>query len=800
MPLHLLRLFIILLCLSTRASLFAQKGNNNTAENFNQKLGEHWIEIYSNPLRIEIHDKKKIRALLKTTGPIKIIERKQSNIRYKKPYYFYFGGMIISEEKLTAVTHVFNTDSCRYFILGNRQTDSAAVMKLKYDPEGILDLNIQRLPILPASEAQHFQIEIPFESDTTDSYLGMGMRFNKVNHYGTKVTHWASEVGTNLPQVSDNRTPEGRDITYAPVPFFLNLRGYGFFLRGTHYSEFDFAKTNEEELRVRYFSDHANMRVFLNDNPLEIISTYYNSTGRYTLPKPWVFGVWAAAGSDWQSKEKGQSVNYGVMNICRQNNIPCSAIWAEDWYFDFFSSKPIEDWTINRKYYPQYEEMIKEHHRMGYKHLGYFLPYIGKMKLFKLNKNFRDADTLGLLTKDFRDKSAIFKFFVWNSAQVDFSNPRASEWFQRKFYAVYEKKGVDGWMNDFGEYTPYQSLSYNGEYGSSMHNHYPLLWAKAAQDFFSKARPDGDYCLFSRSGAAGLHRYNAFIFTGDRNANYDKLSGVGGCITGVLNGSMSVHPNVSIDIGAYNCHKTSPMNKLMMFRSIEMGALLPVMRLHRGVQLCDHWRFDEDEETLMQWKKYARLHAKLFPYIYTLAKEAADKGLPMVRHLSLQYPGDKPCLKQDFQFLLGDRILSCPVIEEDNDRKREDMTKSRQQSEVYLPPGIWYHYWSGKRYEGGRSYTVDAAPGYLPMFISAGKIIPTFNREVDTFVEGVENPDIKDFEEVNQSVEILFYGYGEDEMQLWDGTVISCSRKLGQAGTYAVKNGGSRSYSCVFAD
>jgi hypothetical protein len=86
------------------------------------------------------------------------------------------------------------------------------------------------------------------------------------------------------------------------------------------------------------------------------------------------------------------------------------------------------------------------------------------------------------------------------------------------------------------------------------------------------------------------------------------------------------------------------------------------------------------------------------------------------------------------------------------------------------------------------------------MFISAGKIIPTFNREVDTFVEGVANPDIKDFEEVNQSVEILFYGYGEDELQLWDGTVISCSRKLGQAGTYTVKNGGSRSYSCVFAD
>lgn len=434
--------------------------------------------------------------------------------------------------------------------MGSRETDSAAVLKLKFDHNGILDLSIQRLPALPADQSQHYQIEIPFESDTTDSYLGMGMRYNNVNHYGTIVTNWAGEVGTNLPIVSDYRTPEGRDITYAPVPFFLNQRGYGLLLRGTHYSEFDFAKTDEEVLNVNHFSDHIGLRIFLAQTPLEILGRYFQSTGRYILPKPWVFGVWAAAGSDWQSKEKGQSVNYSVMNICRKNKIPCSAIWAEDWYYDFFSSKPIEDWTVNRVYYPQYEEMIKEHHRMGYKHLGYYLPYIGKMKLFKVNKNFMDADTLGVLTKDLKGRSAIFNFFVWKSSQVDWTNPSAADWFHKKFYTVSEKMGVDGWMNDFGEYTPYRSHSFNGAYGSYMHNQYPLLWARTAYDFFSKARPNGDYCLFSRSGAAGLHSYNAFIFTGDRNANYDKLSGFGGAVTGVLSAGMSVHPNVSIDIGA----------------------------------------------------------------------------------------------------------------------------------------------------------------------------------------------------------------------------------------------------------
>jgi alpha-glucosidase (family GH31 glycosyl hydrolase) len=360
--------------------------------------------------------------------------------------------------------------------------------------------------------------------------------------------------------------------------------------------------------------------------------------------------------------------------------------------------------------------------------------------------------------------------------------------------------GVDGWMNDFGEYTPYRSISYNGEWGNNMHNKYPLLWAKNAQEFFKKARPNGDYCLFSRSGAAGLHQYNDFIFTGDRNANYDKLSGIGGQITGVLSGSMSVHPNVSIDIGAYNCEKTKPMNKLLMFRWIEAGALIPVMRLHRGVQLCDHWRFDEDEETLMQWKKYAQLHAKLFPYIYTLAQEAADKGWPMVRHLSVHFPSDYNCLKQDFEFLLGDRILASPVIEDNLNIKRNDITQARKTWKVYLPPGNWYHYWSNKKYVGANNYEVPAPPGMLPMFISEGKIIPTYSKEVDTFVEGVEEPDVKDFEHVNQAIEIYFYGYGEDALTLWDGTIITCSRKKGEQGKFQISNNHERTYNCVFVD
>jgi alpha-glucosidase (family GH31 glycosyl hydrolase) len=355
-------------------------------------------------------------------------------------------------------------------------------------------------------------------------------------------------------------------------------------------------------------------------------------------------------------------------------------------------------------------------------------------------------------------------------------------------------------MNDFGEYTPYNSISYNGEYGLTMHNKFPLLWAENANSFWKTTYPDRDFVIFPRSGFIGQQSNAAFHFTGDRNASYDNLSGFGGQIVGLNTAGISSHPNTSIDIGAYNCEKTKPMDKLMMFRWIEMGALVPVMRLHRGLPLCDHWRFDEDKETLEQWEKYAKLHAKLFPYIYTLAQQAEDFGYPLIRSLSILYPKDSEAIKQDYQFMLGDRILSAPVTNEIEGGKRDDISKGRSSWKVYLPDGNWYHYWSNKKYTGNSYYEVPASPGFLPVFVQEGKIIPTFNKEVDTFVEGVEDVLIKDFEYVNESIEVYFYGYGEDRLTLWDGTEIHCSREAGKNGVYEVNNGHDRKYNCVFID
>ena len=46
--------------------------------------------------------------------------------------------------------------------------------------------------------------------------------------------------------------------------------------------------------------------------------------------------------------------------------------------------------------------------------------------------------------------------------------------------------------------------------------------------------------------------------------------------------------------------------------------------------------------------------------------------------------------------------------------------------EVYLPKGIWYHFWDFTTWIGGKSYTVPAPIDSMPIFVKAGSVIPEY--------------------------------------------------------------------------
>jgi alpha-glucosidase (family GH31 glycosyl hydrolase) len=602
------------------------------------------------------------------------------------------------------------------------------------------------------------RLSIRFKSESRDLYYGMGERYDSVEHSGKRIYNWTEEqfIGSGKLSWLFKGEPLTRLNTYFPVPFYLNpVRRYGLLLDDTHFSEFDFGKTEPGVLEIINFNDRMDLMIFVGDNPLDIITNYTAYTGRVKVAPPWAFGVFNAAA-------QGQERVYEVARITRENNIPTSGIWSEDWawhdYLMFIGSKKSQ-WELNRGRYPDYEDLVESLHGDGFKFFAYFHPYIGCK-----SEAADEAAERGFLATTSSGEPYRFSFLLNKVVQPDLTRPEASNWWRDRFFKRAAGYGVDGWMHDFAEYTPARSQYANGEDGWAVHNAYPVMWAKAGREFWEQERPDGDWVFWMRSGYTGSWQYAPVMWTGDQNMDWERYDGIPSVIPAVNSVGISGSPVAATDIAGYHCIPgiSSPTDKELYFRWTELGAMLPVMRIHESSGCSGNWLFDSDHETLMLWKKYAELHVSLFPYFYTLVHEAAATGWPVVRHLMLHYPDDPGSLEEKYEFMVGDRMLVAPVIE----------NKARER-EVYFPPGVWISWWNASRYQGPGHKTVDAPLDVIPLFVKSGTMLPTFDSQIDTLVKE-DRDDLNGWDDANSSIKLLFFGNGEDELTLWDGTRFSC--------------------------
>lgn len=111
----------------------------------------------------------------------------------------------------------------------------------------------------------------------------------------------------------------------------------------------------------------------------------------------------------------------------------------------------------------------------------------------------------------------------------------------------------------------------------------------------------------------------------------------------------------------------------------------------------------------------AAIHARyaMLPYLYTLFREAHTEGLPIMRPLAFEFPGEAWALGVDDTFMLGPSLLVAPVTE-----------AGATQRALRLPaPGPWYSATTGDTAAPGEhtlAVTLDSVPAYL----RGGSIIP----------------------------------------------------------------------------
>ena len=110
-------------------------------------------------------------------------------------------------------------------------------------------------------------------------------------------------------------------------------------------------------------------------------------------------------------------------------------------------------------------------------------------------------------------------------------------------------------------------------------------------------------------------------------------------------------------------------------------------------------------------RHFVRTKCRLMPYLWSVAEQAHEKGIPMMRAMLLEFPEDPTTSFLDRQYMLGNALLVAPVLSEDN------------RCTYYLPEGMWTHFFTGERKEGGRWYTETFDFMSLPLYIRENTIL-----------------------------------------------------------------------------
>ncbi len=135
-------------------------------------------------------------------------------------------------------------------------------------------------------------------------------------------------------------------------------------------------------------------------------------------------------------------------------------------------------------------------------------------------------------------------------------------------------------------------------------------------------------------------------------------------------------------------------------RWLAFGVLTSHTRAH-GAPPREPWEYDE--ALTEDFRRALGLKYALMPYILAQSKDSSARGWPVLRALFFEYPNDPTSWTIDDEYMFGSDLLVAPLMESANARR------------VYLPPGEWIDYQTGRAYAGERWHRIEA--GEIPVVL-----------------------------------------------------------------------------------
>ena len=512
-----------------------------------------------------------------------------------------------------------------------------------------------------------------------------------------------------------------------PIPWIIGTSGWAIFLHQP-FGTFDFTGPQSKFLPVSAENALPLDLFFVgSSDPATIMAEYARLTGHPAMPPLWSFG--------YQQSHRTLASREEIITEAktfREKKLPCDTLIYLGTGFcpsGWNTENGSFDW--NSRVFPDPKEVLNELHR----------------------ENFRAVVHVVILSDKLRgtvhDRCELSRFdeaeasCYWDAHRRDFA------------------MGVDGWWPDEGDPLDIASRLVRNR----------MYWEGPQTD-----RPNERPYALHRNGYAGMQRYASFLWSGDVYSTWETLKTH---VPIALNTALSGIPYWGTDIGGFV--PTPEFTAELYLRWFQFGAFCPLFRCHgRTWKLRLPWGWNtgdpgpveirnyngaaipdasqlHDERVEPICRKYLELRYRLLPYLYSVVRECATSGMPIMRALWLHFPDDPKAVECADQYLWGPSMLVAPVVEKGATTRR-----------VYLPRSVWYDFWTGERIEGGQEISRPVDLETMPLYVRAGSILPL--GPVKQFVD----------QKVDEPLSITIYPGTDDSLLLYEDDGISFNHRKGE--------------------
>ncbi|MBQ8415720.1 MAG: glycoside hydrolase family 31 protein [Clostridia bacterium] len=574
-------------------------------------------------------------------------------------------------------------------------------------------------------------IGVSVELTEGEEIFGTGTRFNKANQRGSVLdiytkACWDSANGSNVA-----------------IPLFTSSTGAGVFVNRYEHMVADIGKADANVLRID-MTDAVGVvdcYVFATDKVAEALNAYAFVSGYVDQPEDWTYGMLVCR------KEEFSSID-GI-----QETLKMMEAYALEW-----NGIILEGWKVyNRETQEQLKMLCDYVHSLGkkvicYVHVGDFPDDNGDKQDAYLTY-FEWDESRGKLSPTAVQFLPNYEALPKDPdvkgtrrSYMDLTDEAAVEWFFGEYWEqLVDEIGVDGVKVDLGELmidTIGQLVYDDGRATQGSHHWYPTYFANLLYKAVENKADGG--MLYISGGGIGIQNAS-YVWGGDQTRYLNRLNRQ---LCALLSAGLSGVPLMSLELGgsAYYESKNGVVDDIdkeavVFLRALEFGAFTVSMETAGSVrQAYDFAKENADYAYVTDaYRAYVKLHEYLTPYIDEYTAIASTSGVPVVRHMIINYQGDKNVYGLNNQYMFGDAFLVAPELAGKDNRK------------VYLPEGEWMDLNTGETIKvgaAGKTITVkDISMTEIPVYYNvksssktAANLIDGI-REIFDYLNTIEIPD-----------------------------------------------------------